>query len=84
MAKFFFKPSWFRSCGVLAMGREDEAADRELGAQEEVETKRLRMQEAREVWERVVVVTLLAVLRREREWRYMLAGHLIPLKRTIC
>lgn len=37
-----------------------------------------------EVWERVVVVTLLAVLRREREWRYTLAGHFLPIKRTIC
>lgn len=42
------------------------------------------IQEEKEVWERVVVLTLLAVLRREREWRYTLAGHFFPIKRTVC
>ena len=62
VARFFFPPSWFKSSGVLVIGR----------AEEESEAN----------WETVVVVTLLVVLRREREWRYALAGNVFPMKRT--
>ena len=40
-------------------------------------------EEAEPDWELIVVTTLLATLRREREWRYSFAGQGIFLKRTM-
>lgn len=37
-----------------------------------------------EAWTDVVVATLMACLRRERELRYALAGHGIPIPRSGC
>ncbi|MCJ1260639.1 hypothetical protein MMC22_000501 [Lobaria immixta] len=71
LAAFWFADKWFASRGVLAFARETEgetAATPERGPE----------------WEKIVVVTLLACLRREREWRYSLAGHGIPIPRTCC
>ena len=70
LAAFWYADKWFASRGVLALARlaEDETtAAAERGPE----------------WEKVVVVTLLACLRRERELRYNLAGHGIPLPRTL-
>lgn len=68
LAAFWFADKWFASRGVLALARraENETAAAERGQE----------------WEKVVVVTLLACLRRERECRYTLAGHGIPVPRT--
>ena len=68
LAAFWFADKWFASRGVLALAHrtEEETAASERGPE----------------WEKVVVVTLLACLRRERECRYNLAGHGIPVPRT--
>jgi hypothetical protein len=67
LAKFHYVPSWFESSGVLLLGERTKG-----GGQPESEWE----------WEHVVVVTLLACLRREREWRYTMAIRVYPMKRT--
>ncbi|MCJ1463053.1 hypothetical protein MMC07_001657 [Pseudocyphellaria aurata] len=69
LAAFWFADKWFASRGVLALA--DRAEDQTAAAERGPE------------WEKVVVVTLLACLRREREMRYNLAGHGIPVPRTL-
>ena len=78
LAKFLYAPSWFQSGGILAMGNQMATGTHVIDTGEYD-----RMQQEKE-WEHVVVVTLLALLRREREWRYAIAGFIFPLKRTLC
>lgn len=71
LVKFYHAPSWFQSGGVLAIGEDWQGKGTENHEQK---------QQQRE-WEQVVVVTLFAFLRKEREWRYAMAGLVFPIKR---
>ena len=75
LAKFFHTPSWFQSGGVLAIG--EHGKGREKGIEDDQQRQQPQLQD----WEHVVVVTLFAFLRREREWRYTIAGLVFPIKR---
>lgn len=79
LAKFYHSPSWFQSGGVLAIGEDGKGKD--PGAGTEADQQRQKQQQQLVEWEHVVVVTLFAFLRREREWRYAMAGLVIPVKR---
>lgn len=72
LAKFYHTPSWFQSGGVLAIGEDGKGTGTGTEGQQ---------QQQEPEWEHVVVVTLFAFLRREREWRYTIAGFIFPIKR---
>lgn len=78
-AKFHYQDPWFSSRGVLALGARLPPAYA-VGSSKYREGE---MEEEGREWELVVVVTLLGVLRREREIRYSLAGHGVPVPRIL-
>ena len=83
LAKFYHAPSWFQSGGVLAIGGDGKRRAMVMGDDQPGQQQQQQQQQQQRdpEWEHVVVVTLFAFLRREREWRYTIAGVLFPIKR---
>lgn len=81
LAKFYHAPSWFQSGGVLAIGEEEARQGKVTEQDYEHKQQHQQQQQQQPQWEQTVVVTLLAFLRREREWRYAIAGLIFPIKR---
>lgn len=77
LAKFYHAPSWFQSGGVFAIGEDRKGRGTVTGNDQH----RQQQQQHDLEWEHVVVVTHFAFLRREREWRYIIASFVFPIKK---